>query len=199
MENHVLHPVVLTVPQTVEGLSRKDKVTALRDHARRALHRSAEFSGFTLTDLRKDDLGAPLPEEGIHWSISHKDILVAAVAAPYRIGIDIEMVKPIKPELCKRIADAQEWDLAGGENETTFFRFWTAKEAALKAIGKGMTALSDCRITAIIDETHLILSIGGRPWNILHHWTEKNHLAALTTRGETIIWHLPAGKEITCT
>lgn len=198
-QSATIHPVILAVPDTFEALSRRDRVKALGKHARYALHLSAEYSGHVLGELEKDELGAPVPQKNLYWSITHKERFVAGVSAPYRIGIDIEQKKEVKPALFTRIADDAEWTLAGGKTQEAFFRFWTAKEAVLKAIGRGMTALSECRIEEIDNDALMRLSVSGVPWSVVHYRAAYDHLVALTTRGETIVWHQPAGKDITCT
>lgn len=186
-----LHPVILAVPETHRALGRREKVKALGRQARSALGLSANYSGLPLNmeALEKGDLGAPVPQGDIHWSLSHKAFFVAAVTAPYPVGIDIEMIKPIKKELYDRIAAEQEWALAAGRGPVTFFRYWTAKEAVLKAIGKGMTGLDHCRITQVSDEHLIHLSFKGSPWLVIHHWVDARHLVAVTTEGEPISWH----------
>ena len=57
------------------------------------------------------------------------------------MGIDIEQVRSVKDGVMAKIADEQEWALAGGKAPESFFRFWTAKEAVLKAMGVGFTGL----------------------------------------------------------
>ena len=89
--------------------------------------------------LEKDKNGAPLPSKGTYWSLTHKSANVAAVVAPRPVGIDIEVLRPCNPNLYQRIASAEEWDLAATVSDKNFFRYWTAKEAVLKAVGKGLT------------------------------------------------------------
>ena len=192
MHPPTLHPVILAVPETDRALHRREKVKALGRQARRALGLSARFSAVPLDmeTLAKDDLGAPMPQGSIYWSLSHKEFFVAAVTAPHPVGIDIEMIKPVKDELYGRIADAQEWVLAADKNPVAFFRFWTAKEAVLKAIGKGMTALAGCRITQIPNDSQMRLSAGGSQWMVTHFRVTEEYLAAVTARdGEVISWH----------
>jgi len=192
-----LHPVILAVPETHRALGRREKVVALGRQARSALALSANFSGLALDmeALEKGDLGAPVPQGEIHWSLSHKAFYVAAVTAPYPVGIDIEMIKPVKEDLYDRIADDQEWALAVDKSPVAFFRFWTAKEAVLKAIGKGMTGLDHCRVVQMIDDHQIHLSFKGTPWSIIHHWVDERHLVAVTTTGESISWHIAETSE----
>lgn len=186
-----LHPVISAVPETDRALTRREKVVALGLQARRALALSAQYSAvdLDLKDLKKGDLGAPIPQRSIYWSLSHKEFFVTAVTAPYPVGIDIEMIKPVNEGLYDRIADELEWALTAEKTPGAFFRYWTAKEAVLKAIGKGMTALDHCRVTQINDDNQIQLSVKGSPWTVAHHWVDDRHLVAVTTRGEPISWH----------
>lgn len=70
-------------------------------------------------------------------------VALIAIAAVGEIGIDLEMHRPL-PELAAISAllhpVEHEW-LAGlrdGEREAGFYRLWTRKEAALKALGTGI-------------------------------------------------------------
>jgi 4'-phosphopantetheinyl transferase len=53
------------------------------------------------------------------------------------------------------VADDREWRLGSSRSEMLFFRFWTAKEAVLKAEGVGMAGLSTCVVTRLWDREHL--------------------------------------------
>lgn len=168
----------------------RDKVKSLSRYAREALNRSARYGGHTLGPLVKDDRGAPLPSNGIHWSLTHKVRYVAAVTAPCRVGIDIERIKPCSQRIYERLADPQEWGLAPEVTEPLFFRFWTAKEAVLKAVSKGLVGLTQCRIHRILDDTRLELSYDGGIWTVVQHWIEDDHIVAVTASNEAVEWHL---------
>ncbi len=184
-----IHPVILAVPEPDLGLKGREKVAALRRRAREALAYSARCSGVSLGPLEKDDRGAPLPFSGVHWSLTHKERYVAAVTAPHPIGIDIEMVRPYNAALRQRLAGDGEWALAPRVDQALFFRFWTAKEAVLKAVGKGFAGLSDCRIEAIVDHSHLIVAFKDSKWTVVQYWGTKDHLVAVTADHVTIEWH----------
>ena len=184
-----IHPVILPVPEKDRRLAGRDKVSALSGHARQALALSANLGGLMLGDLKKDDKGAPIPSHGIFWSLAHKSTMVAAVAAPEPVGIDIERIRPYSQGLHRRLASRAEWDLADRCDASLFFRYWTAKEAVLKAVGKGLTGLSNCLIRRIIDEHYLMLTYGETKWTVAHHWIGSHHLAAVTVGTHPIQWH----------
>jgi 4'-phosphopantetheinyl transferase len=185
----ILHPVVLAVPESDLGLKGREKVAALGRHARQALAQSARLAGMRLGPLEKDDHGAPLPSNGIHWSLTHKECYVAAVTAPHPVGIDIEKIRPVHEGMHQRLADDAEWALAPEITRMLFFRYWTAKEAVLKAVGKGLSGLSSCRVDAIADADHLILSYEDSQWTVAHFWGTKEHIVTITADRAAIQWH----------
>ncbi|HSX60518.1 MAG TPA: 4'-phosphopantetheinyl transferase superfamily protein [Tahibacter sp.] len=84
--------------------------------------------------------GAPLA-----FNLSHAaDAAVVALARGVEVGIDLESPSRPRPhaELARRYFRAREADAveaaAADEREPTFLRLWTAKEAVLKAIGRGL-------------------------------------------------------------
>lgn len=185
-----IHPVVIPVSPSDQQLKGRPKVAALRRDARKALSLSARHSGCTLGALEKDNNGAPLPSNGIYWSLSHKSAYVAAVVSRKAVGIDIEHVKQVSDGVRQRIADATEWGLAPEGGLKLFFRYWTAKEAVLKAVGLGLTGLDGCRVNQIADESHLVLSYENVLWTVTHHWIGQDHLVAVTSDGVDIQWHM---------
>jgi 4'-phosphopantetheinyl transferase len=175
----VVYPVILPVPAEVQHLSPKQRVTSLSELARQALALSAGRLGVRLGPLEKDERGAPIPCHGLFWSLSHKPDYVGGVVAPAAIGLDIERLRPCSPGLRRKTADAAEWALMGhGDLQTTFFRYWTAKEAVLKARGEGLRDLSRCRIEHILDATRLGVDYAGEIWAVEHFFFE-GHVAAV--------------------
>jgi 4'-phosphopantetheinyl transferase len=185
-----LYPVIMPVPEADRALKGRDKVARLSHLARLALERSCRISGLRLDSLPKDQDGVPLPVDGVHWSLSHKSGVVGGVAASLPVGVDLETLRPVHAALMDRVADAEEWRLVHGERrEKTFFRFWTAKEAVLKAEGKGFAGLSRCRIADIIDADRMVLTFDGRPWPVTHLWFDE-HVAAITSHRFTVDWRI---------
>ena len=189
-ENGPLRPVVLKVPAAAEALSRPDRVRFLSDLARAALRRSARLSGLFLGDLEKDPHGAPIPTGGVFWSLAHKPRYVAGVASRRPVGIDIEMIKPVRDGMYGKVADGAEWSLGGADRLTLFFRFWTAKEAVLKTGGRGLADLSACRIVAVLDEDRLSVAYRGRVRTVRQRRFD-DHMAAVAGGDAGVDWRLP--------
>ena len=182
----MLHPVILAVPATVKDLKPKDRVTFLSRHARQALAISAEKSRITLGELVQDERNAPLPFNGTFWSITHKTEYVGGVVAPAPIGIDIEKIFTRANALYRKTASDAEWDLAD-RSVTTFFRYWTSKEAVIKAAGTGLKDLLKCRVIRIIDDRHLEIEYENQKWRIAHTYF-KDHIASIVQNGFNISW-----------
>jgi 4'-phosphopantetheinyl transferase len=186
----VLHPVIMRVPEGSLPTDGRERTNALRSHARTALARSAGFSGAVLGPLEKGARGEPLPSNGIFWSLSHTVGYVAAVTASFPIGIDVERIGAFTPALKDRLAAGSEWALASPIDETLFCRFWTAKEAVLKAAGAGLSGLPRCSVTEIAGEDELRLSFDSAAWTVSHVRIAAGHLAAITAASRELTWHL---------
>jgi 4'-phosphopantetheinyl transferase len=185
-QNRTIYPVILAVPAAVRKLKPQGRVKFLSGHARRAVEISAAKSRTTLGNLAQDERKAPLPFNGNYWSITHKPEFVGAVVAPSPIGIDIEKLCSRSKSLFQKTASDAEWALAD-KTTTTFFRYWTAKEAVLKAGGIGLKDLLRCRIIRILDDHHLDLEYSGQKWKVEHRFF-NGHIASVVKNDFQIEW-----------
>jgi 4'-phosphopantetheinyl transferase len=181
-----LFPVVMPVIEVGHKPRGKEKVDHLSQSAREALKLSAEKSGVRLGELLKDEKGAPCPVWGNYWSLSHKPKCVAAVVSKDKVGIDIEEMKPRTESLFAYVASDEEWRLKE-KSWDTFFRYWTAKEAALKVIGIGISGLKTCRIISVPDENHIILDYKGYSF-LVEQLRYKNHIVSVLKDDNKIDW-----------
>ncbi|MGD2037417.1 MAG: 4'-phosphopantetheinyl transferase superfamily protein [Desulfobacterales bacterium] len=186
IRNRTIYPVILAVPKTAQALTPKERVKFLSQHARRALEQSAQKSNVRLDTLAQDERNAPLPFDGTYWSVTHKNEYVGGVVCPSPTGIDIEKICPRAKSLFRKTADEAEWALAD-TTLTTFFRYWTAKEAVLKAAGIGLRDLSKCRISRVLRTDHLNVEYDGNQWQIEHHFF-NSHIASIVKNEFVIEW-----------
>jgi 4'-phosphopantetheinyl transferase len=186
--NKTIYPVIMAVPETVRDLTPKERVKFLSRQARRALVISAEKSRVRLGKLEQDERNAPLPFDATYWSITHKTEYVGGVIAPYPVGIDIEKICSRTKALFQKTATEAEWSLADKTFET-FFRYWTAKEAVLKAAGIGLKALSKCSVIRVPDERHLDIEYDASTYRI-QHYCYNNHIASIVKHNFEIDWTL---------
>ncbi|MDM8538742.1 4'-phosphopantetheinyl transferase superfamily protein [Desulfobacterales bacterium HSG17] len=194
-----LFPVILSVPSYYEKLSVRDRVKFLSKYARQALVVSEQLTVNTKNigdflktsgNLPKDENGVPLPVNNLYWSVTHKPAYVGGVVSCEPAGLDIEKIKEYTPGLRKKIADDMEWSLIDPIKPESFFRYWTAKEAVLKVAGVGLSELSKCKISGIVDDFHLEISFRNRIW-IAEHFYFGDHLASIVKNGYQVKWKKP--------
>lgn len=100
--------------------------------------------------IRTTARGKPYIEgKTVEFSISHSGDYAAAAFGKNRIGIDIEMVRPIDLKLMKRFcSDEEAYYVAKGATSgktdnadilKRFFELWTFREAYGKAAGEGLS------------------------------------------------------------
>ncbi len=187
LKSKIIFPVILEVPENERNLNGRKKVEALSARARFALEVSSIKSGVNLGCLAKNEDGAPVPFDGNFWSVTHKSEYVGGVIARMETGIDIEKIKPCSKALCNKIADPVEWALSDSDREILFFRFWTSKEAVLKAARTGISGLSVCRIEKILSDNSLIVNYNNKRWEIRHNFF-NGHIASVVANGIDIEW-----------
>jgi len=188
-KSDTIFPVILAVPAADRHLKGRDKTAALSEHARRALQLSARKSGIVLEELIKEENGAPLPFSGSYWSLTHKSAYVGGVVAGFRIGIDIERIRPIQDALYHKTATDDEWRLSGEDPAALFFRYWTAKEAVLKAAAVGLKDLSKCRVGKVVDDHHLVVDYLDKSWMVAQVFF-NGHVAAVVNPTRYVQWTL---------
>jgi 4'-phosphopantetheinyl transferase len=82
-----------------------------------------------------------LDAENLEFNISHSgNIVVCAISDRYEIGIDIEILKDIDIMDFRGQMTQNEWNKVIYSNNisSSFFNYWTQKEAVLKAHGSGI-------------------------------------------------------------
>lgn len=96
---------------------------------------------YHLSEIEYTTYGRPYFNNGIDFNISHSGGCIAcAFNTTGKIGIDIEEVRPVGIQDFQSLFHEDEWsDITTSDNTShTFFHYWTAKEAIVKAEGKGL-------------------------------------------------------------
>ena len=79
-----------------------------------------------------------LPDEQYHFSISHcGDYAAAIVSRSQRVGIDVELVRPMVEKLIPKFLSEKERNMLGEPILEQATLFWSAKEAVFKWFGNG--------------------------------------------------------------
>ncbi|MBL8858167.1 MAG: 4'-phosphopantetheinyl transferase superfamily protein [Planctomycetes bacterium] len=183
----ILVPVTV-IPYVTRAapLRGRERVLEQSARAREALALAARSVGAELGELEKDEEDAPLPSNGWHWSVSHAEHYAAATLARFRIGIDVEEVRPRSQTLVPRVTSRVELELLGGFDWQRFFRVWTAKEAVLKRAGQGLLELSGCKLVAVPDTETLILNHRGRD-HVVRQFMRANHIVSVSHDGPAAV------------
>ena len=182
-----LFPVILPVAPVGRELPGEERVARLSRASREALRLSAGKSGVMLGELYKDENDVPCPVDGNYWSVSHKSKYVAAVVSKERVGIDIEEIKPRSESIFDLVASEEEWRLGQDRSWDTFFRYWTAKEAPLKAMGVGIGGVKACRVVSIPDENNIVLDYRDRLFRV-EQLCHRNHIVSVLKGNSQIEW-----------
>ncbi len=119
--------------QTLSGSRRRELVAG-----RAALHTTLRELAPELADapILADDRGAPILPSGWFGSVSHKGTRAAALIAPEgdaRIGVDLELARPSRQDIARRILTAREQEALTDRGLGVTLRF-SIKEAIYKAV-----------------------------------------------------------------
>lgn len=91
-----------------------------------------------------NESGKPyLKDKNLYFSLSHSNGIVALTVSKEEVGLDIELIKPVKDALAKRIMTTEEYNIYNSLDKnkkiTYFYEVWTSKEAYVKKIGTSIT------------------------------------------------------------
>ena len=126
---------------TPERRSRMERYLRKTDQARclgAGLLLRYAFGEEGAAQILPDDLGKPYLPEGPFFNLSHSGDKVVLLVADRPSGVDIEQIAPWSAAVARKVftPDEQRW-LREQEEDSAFFRLWTAKEAIMKALGLG--------------------------------------------------------------
>ena len=144
----------------------------------------------------------------LRFNVSHSlDVMLLAIAHVREVGVDVEGVRnmgPVKDEIGDTVlSEPEKQALArfdGEEKRANFLRFWTLKEACIKADGRGVS-LPLKRIDVSAAEGRVaVLDEATGEWRRYPRWTLRTlaslpgYVAALAAEGRDwrlALWHWP--------
>lgn len=154
----------INIKNSFKILNQEEKIKAQRFHFEKHQHRfilarsslkrilslylsiPPETIALDYSDYGKPQLVDHLNKKQLQFNLSHsQDLAIYAITPYYLIGVDLEYIRPMPDAetLAKRFFSDQEFvtinRLPTVKKEQEFFTLWTAKEAYLKAIGKGIS------------------------------------------------------------
>lgn len=101
---------------------------------------AAHHTEWSMEDFVYNDYGQPSLPHGPYFSISHCRNGISVAIAEQPIGVDIESIRTIKPDLIHKTMNSAEQTAiaAAAQPNIAFTRLWTQKEALLKLRGTGI-------------------------------------------------------------
>jgi 4'-phosphopantetheinyl transferase len=149
-------------------------------------------TAFVYGPIGKPALADRTHKTPIHFNLSHSgDVALYAFSAGREVGVDVECHRSLaKVEgIANRFFSPREcamlWALPDDQRLEAFFRFWTVKEAYLKARGKGLSVpLSQVEVSFPPDGSPVIRdSSGSGDWSCRELPHESPYTAAVVVQG----------------
>jgi 4'-phosphopantetheinyl transferase len=138
-----------------------------------------------------------IPGASIHFNMSHSaDLAIYAVSLEPRVGVDVELVRPIDDHLalaaCCFSKDEQRQlaEAAPATSLEAFYNCWTRKEAFVKAIGSGLTTrLDSFHVSLLPAHAPQVISIDGdrtkaAEWSLFDLHPAPGYVAAISIWGQ---------------
>ena len=135
---------------------------ALRQILSCYLQTQPETIQFAYTRHGKPYLTESNPEHHLCFNLSHSEqTALFGVSRDQAIGVDLEYIRPVESlSLADRFFSAREAQrlrsLPVMQQQPAFFQLWTAKEAYLKAIGIGLSQLTQIEIDFTAQSPQLV-------------------------------------------
>lgn len=139
-------------------------------------------------------LAAKFANQGLLFNLSHsQDLALLGVSYQHQIGVDLEYIRTMSDVegLAKRFFSPREYDylrlFSSEEQQQIFFRYWTCKEAYLKATGDGLVQLEEIEIDLTPNQPSQLLVSGD--WSLRELTPANNFAAAVVVTGSNINLH----------
>ncbi|MDJ1169705.1 4'-phosphopantetheinyl transferase superfamily protein [Roseofilum sp. BLCC_M154] len=140
---------------------------------------------FTYSQRGKPALA--LPQSELNFNVSHsKNYALYGFALNAPLGVDIEAIRPLTDleGLAKRFFLPSEYQHIQqtpiAQQPYTFFRYWTYKEAYLKAMGEGLAGLEQAEIQL----TETGAQVSDRAWSLYPLSPPPGTVAAVAVEGQ---------------
>ncbi|MEH1819200.1 MAG: 4'-phosphopantetheinyl transferase HetI [Nostoc sp.] len=148
---------------------------------------------FNYQQRGKPVLADKFADSGLAFNLSHsQDLGLCAVNCTRPIGVDLEYIRPMSDleALAKRFFLPREYDmlrsLSPNQQQEIFFRYWTCKEAYLKATGDGLSQLEQVEVSLTPTEPAKLQIT--EDWSLFELVPANNYVAAIAV--ENFGWDL---------
>jgi 4'-phosphopantetheinyl transferase len=138
----------------------------------------------------------------ISFNLSHsQDLAICGVSLDHNLGVDLEFIRAIDnvESLAERFFTSREYDniksLPPNQQQKIFFRYWTCKEAFLKATGVGIGELEAIEISLSPENPARIvtdeINKKNEQWNLTEISIDEKYVAATVinnSKANLIYW-----------
>ena len=126
----------------------------------------------------------------LQFNVSHSGAVgLIAIASAGEVGVDVEQIKPRHDltGLAKRVFTTRERE-AIGRDELAFYRHWVAKEAFVKATGRGVASVRSFEVLLDAPGGARLVHVGGDAeeaarWTLAPVEAPAGYAAAVVARG----------------
>ncbi|MBW4672576.1 MAG: 4'-phosphopantetheinyl transferase superfamily protein [Desmonostoc geniculatum HA4340-LM1] len=139
---------------------------------------------FNYQQRGKPVLAETFADSGLEFNLSHSQELgLCAVNCQREIGVDLEYIRPVSDleALAKRFFLTREYEmlrsLPSNQQQEVFFRYWTCKEAYLKATGDGISQLEEVEVFLTPTEPAKLQM--SENWSLFELVPANNYVAAV--------------------
>lgn len=178
------------LPKLTGRRREKMRAYAYRDDALRSM--TAElllFHALEANGIDPDGVSVCETEDGkpylegvrdFHFNLSHSGNLALCAVSSMPVGCDVQEITDVKLDIARRFA-SEEYEnimaLTGDEARDMLFRFWTAKESYIKAVGTGFkTPLNSFAVDLESGKVH-----GGESYRVREFDVGDNYKCAVCT------------------
>lgn len=161
---------------------------------------------FSYGEYGKPEVAPAFASDYLCFNVSHSDgIALYAVSWRYRLGIDVERIRPVDDAAQIAARFFSPWENAAfaavpdPQKPQAFFNCWTRKEAYIKAIGEGLSCpLNAFDVSLAPDEPARLLRIRGSEaaagrWSLYALAPAPGYTAAVAIEGivgTLCCWHI---------
>ncbi|MBD0264669.1 MAG: 4'-phosphopantetheinyl transferase superfamily protein [Tolypothrix sp. Co-bin9] len=137
----------------------------------------------------KPFLADKFAKSGLSFNLSHSQGLALYGVCRRPIGVDLECIRENTDveALAKRFFTEREYEvvrsLPPNQQQQVFFRYWTCKEAYLKATGAGLSQLEQVEILLTPTQP---ASLQSEEWSLTELIPANNYLGAVAVAGQNL-------------
>jgi 4'-phosphopantetheinyl transferase len=139
---------------------------------------------FNYQQRGKPVLADTFADSGLEFNLSHSQGMgLCAVNCTHPIGVDLEYIRSMSDieALAKRFFLPREYEmlrsLSPNQQQEVFFRYWTCKEAYLKATGDGLSQLEQVEVLLTPTEPAKLQIL--EDWSLFELVPTNNYVAAV--------------------